>query len=530
MNGADRNLPQATEAGMLMNRSAAGIRQHDTHKTLTDQAESGNAQRIPLGLDAIIVPGARPAESLDHAVTLAKAANCQLLVLCSQRLDGAEAIEYLATRSFHRATVIDLPPGYSHALLKFTKLDSIKAELPSECAYFTTDLSMKRNLGLVLAKMLGWRRVFFLDDDIRDIAYPDLQTTVDMLGSFPAAGMWVSEYPDNSIVCHANRETGRPQDVFVSGAALAVDCTQDIGFFPDIYNEDWLFFFDNVARKQLANSGLTATQLTYYPFANPKRAAWQEFGDVLAEGLYSLLHLSGSAKDATPEYWNRFLEARWSFLDGILNRSRSAGQQVNAEMMAAVNAALECSRQINPELCARYVLSWRNDLADWKRRMATIPAMPSVEKALAELGLAATALASTWKVMPHWGEAAIPPVTPGAVGIPRSDTLEWMAGDAFLSGPGTVSAAARTTKPMPAVADESTAAPYEATASAYEVRRLQGWLRSTLRGLIEKVDLPSLRPATEHSPPSDAPATPALGEPAGPAPWGSRPATEFVHS
>ena len=83
---------------------------------------------------------------------------------------------------------------------------------------------MKRNVGLALAKMLGWRRIFFLDDDIRDIAYPDLQRTVDMLGSFSAAGMWVTDFPDNSIVCHANRMTGGSQDVFVSGAALAVDC------------------------------------------------------------------------------------------------------------------------------------------------------------------------------------------------------------------------------------------------------------------------------------------------------------------
>ena len=120
---------------------------------------------------------------------------------------------------------------------------------------------MKRNIGLVLAKMLGWRRIFFLDDDIRDITYPDLQRTVDMLGSFSAAGMWVTEFPDNSIVCHANRVTGGSQDVFVSGAALAVDCESDIGFFPDIYNEDWLFFFDAAskgrARKLIPESHAT---------------------------------------------------------------------------------------------------------------------------------------------------------------------------------------------------------------------------------------------------------------------------------
>ena len=50
--------------------------------------------------------------------------------------------------------------------------------------------------------------------------------------------MRVSNFPDNSAVCHAHRGTGGLQDVFVTGAALAVDCQENIGFFPDIYNED----------------------------------------------------------------------------------------------------------------------------------------------------------------------------------------------------------------------------------------------------------------------------------------------------
>ena len=156
--------------------------------------------------------------------------------------------EYLAARSFSEAIVIDLPPGYSHPLFDFHGLLDIRDQLPHACGFHATDLSMKRNLGLVLARMLGWRRIFFLDDDIRDIAYPDLQRTVNMLGRFSAAGMRVTEFPDNSIVCHANRMTGGSQDVFVSGAALAVDCGSEIGFFPDIYNEDWLFFFDAASK------------------------------------------------------------------------------------------------------------------------------------------------------------------------------------------------------------------------------------------------------------------------------------------
>ena len=409
-----------------MNRYDADIRQHDTHRELAGQSELGQSPPVgALGLDAIIVPGTRPAEYLDHAVTLARAAKCSLVILCSHYLDGREARKYLDARSFRGAIVIELPPEYSHPLFNFRRLLSIKDQLPPACSSHITDLSMKRNVGLVLAKMLAWRRIFFLDDDIRDIAYPDLQRTVDMLGSFSAAGMWVTEFPDNSIVCHANRVTGGSQDVFVSGAALAVDCESDIGFFPDIYNEDWLFFFDSASKGELGNSYLKATQLYYYPFANAERAAWQEFGDALAEGLYALLHLDLDVVQATSEYWGKFIEARRHFLEAALSRGDDAPLDMRDEITASLQSALKCLNEITPDLCAQYVEAWRRDLEHWKRRWAEIRVMPSVDAALAELGLATTPSDSTRRILHPQDIAALLPA-PGRVTIPKFDTLRTM--------------------------------------------------------------------------------------------------------
>ena len=534
-------MSPAIGRGILMSRFGSGIRQHGTHRALTGRAEPGNAR---LALDAIIVPGSRPAAYLDHAVTLARVADCWLLILCSQRLHRSEAEEFLAARSFHKAIVIDLPRGYSHELLEFPNLRSIRAELPLECGFFVTDLSMKRNLGLIIARMLRWRRVFFLDDDIRDVAHADLQATVDMLGSFSAAGMWVTDFPDNSIVCHANRTAAGPQDVFVSGAALAVDCDRDIGFFPDIYNEDWLFFFDHAADKRLANSSLRATQLTYYPFANPRRAAWQEFGDVLAEGLYALLHLGRNVEHATPEYWSYFLEARRNFLEGILSRSQNAHSDMRDEMVASVQAALKCLFQIKPELCARYVQSWRNDLNHWKWRMSSIPVTPSIEEALAELRLASAQPASSpRKVLPHWDEAkpaeAEPAVVAGAVTIPQYDTLRQISEHANvrLLTAAAPRAELGDTKPIPAVTDEDMATGATGGAndggtlsSPDEARGRHRKSRGSWREFIPGVGRSAHRASAEVSSPGDATGPGGSGEPAEPPPMSPRAAGELARS
>jgi hypothetical protein len=369
-----------------MSELAGSVRQLGTHLKLVNWTEQRELD-TGLRLDAIIVPASRPAQNLEHAIALAWAMHCALLILCSRRVTPDDVRKLLAQRSFNDAIVVGLPDDYRHELLEFPALASIKDDLPAACFYRVTDLSTKRNLGLILAQMLGWQHVFFLDDDIGDIDPADLYSTVSMLGSFSAAGMRVTEYPDNSVVCHAQRMTGGRQDVFITGATLAVDCRQNSGFFPDIYNEDWLFFYDAASAGQLASSRCEVTQLRYNPFADPRRAAWQEFGDVLAEGLYTLLELGSDLERAQREYWTYFLHARRRFFDAIDRHSDMAHPDIREQLVRSVAAARECSAEILPELFERYIQLWRQDLDDWRRRVTAIHQMPSLDAALQALDL-----------------------------------------------------------------------------------------------------------------------------------------------
>jgi hypothetical protein len=371
----------------MRNRSA-NVRQHDTHSELVGRLPRPTGADYGRELDAIIVPASRPVVNLDHAVTLARAADCFLVVLCSHEARPNEVEKFLAKRSFRKGIVIDLPSGYAHPLLEFATSET--GNLPAACGKYVTDLSSKRNIGLLLARMVGWERIFYLDDDIRDISDSALAVTVSMLGKFHSAGMQVLEFPDNSIVCHAHRETGEFQDVFVSGSALAVHGAKATGFFPNVYNEDWLFFYPDAALGKLGASGLPATQLVYDPFKEPARAAWQEFGDVLAEGLYGLLHQGKGTEHATSEYWAEFLRERRNFLLAIIDRADRAKPEMQDSIRTAVREALECSAAIKAGEYERYVQLWQEDLRDWKRRIVGLPSGLSVEKALNELNLPAS--------------------------------------------------------------------------------------------------------------------------------------------
>lgn len=381
-----RVLASARRAGYLIRPRSPHVLQHGTHQDLVAQV-SLPPKPVSL-LDAIVVPAGRPAVNLDHAVTLARTSGCQLVVLCSREAQADQVERLLAARSFAHGVVIDLPGDYTHPLLSFATSRSAGGPLPDACAAYESDLATKRNIGLLLARMLGWKRIFFLDDDIRDISGSDLHRTVSMLHEFHSVGMQVDNWADNSIVCHALRMLGGEQDIFVSGAALAVNCDTLLGYFPDIYNEDWFFFYNHVAMRKLATSGRNATQLRYDPFAQPQRAAWQEFGDVLAEGLYALLHEHSLAAHAERNYWALFLKARRDLLTKIINACHENSESsMPAGMLAAVKKALECSEQIRPEECARYVRLWLDDLGRWDRRLKGLPRVESMNAALKNLDL-----------------------------------------------------------------------------------------------------------------------------------------------
>jgi len=320
-------------------------------------------------------------------VTLARAVNCQLVVLCSLRAQAAQVNELLALRNFTQAVTVDLPEGYTLPKLDLITSKPSSLDLPYSCVNPNGDLSTKRNIGLLLARMVGWERIFFLDDDIRDLDASDLREVAAMLGPYGAVGMRAVDFPDNSVVCHGHRKTGGCQDVFISGSVLAVHCAEAFTFFPEIYNEDWFFFYHAAKARRLGRHGRDATQLCYDPFADPQRAAGQEFGDVMAEGLYGLLHNRISADRATSDYWRTFLDSRMRFLNGVLDRSENVEPYLRKRITSSTETAMAWSRQISPSMCEHYIALWKKDLHTWEQRLKDVPTGLSVKAALRELDL-----------------------------------------------------------------------------------------------------------------------------------------------
>jgi hypothetical protein len=172
-------------------------------------------------LDAIIVPASRPACFLQPAIEHAAYMGALLVVLCSQQTRVEQVARRVASTPGSRSLIVSIPHKWKHS--RFPTRTSAK-EFQDASADRDSDLSAKRNVGLLVARLHGWNKIVFVDDDITLSRSDNIARLAGQLEKHQVAGMCVPRFPDNSVVCHARRLAGLKQDVFVTGAVLGVHC------------------------------------------------------------------------------------------------------------------------------------------------------------------------------------------------------------------------------------------------------------------------------------------------------------------
>jgi hypothetical protein len=342
---------------------------HGSHRGLLHAASSERSAQAQV--DAIIVPTIREPRTTAHAIDLAKKLGCVLVALCSGRHTSADAVADLATAEGAEILAVDTDNLPADLLPRF----ATGTQVPDAGSRRHTDISLKRNLGLLIARLADWERVVFLDDDIEVPDPLDLRRAAALTDEYAGVGLNIRGYPDNSVVCHAYREAGGAQDVFVGGGALAVHSAAMSSFFPDIYNDDWFFLLGGDGLRPTAVTGV-AEQQVYDPFADDERARMEEFGDVLAEGLFWLLDEGRSLLDADVVYWRQYLAKRRRFIVETIDmvHATETDIELRARKLSSLRTALNRSQHIRPDWCETYVHLWRSDRNIWQRHLDRLEA------------------------------------------------------------------------------------------------------------------------------------------------------------
>ena len=347
---------------------------HGSHRPLIWAVDEST---LRVKVDAIIVPTARSVAQLKEAAAAALSLGCQLVTLHSGRWTSAfaaaaqldPAVDLIAI-DVSEAADLRLPELATSGLLAGTMFER------------RTDVSTKRNLALMLSHALRWKRVVFLDDDIRVPNPGDLSKAVSLLDSHSAVGLSIGGFPDNSMVCHAFRKAGGWQETFIGGGALAVGIKRNRSFFPNVYNEDWFLFLDAGKGLQSVASVGQVLQSPYDSY-RVERARGEEFGDVLAEGTFWLLDQGKPVSDGDLAHWRDFLAHRQQFIEqvqGMVEHTTSIDATERARIGEALRAALGRCACITPELCVAYMKALATDQDRWQRHIQQIRRQPQLSR------------------------------------------------------------------------------------------------------------------------------------------------------
>jgi len=393
----------------------------------------GNSPVQPeANFDLIIVPQCRPPEAIKRAAELAGAVGTTLLSLCSHEAEADKVADVLSDMRGGPLSwyTVDVPSGYAIPGFELTA----QRQIPDLCAKDPGwNLSDKRNIGMAIGRMIGARRIFFHDDDLR-VSPGALHQVGLMLHKRNIAGLKCAGFPDKSVLMHAKNEilafqandpelgmgSGRGAQRInagqISANSMGVDPSRVLDHFPIIYNEDWLFAYYSIQRGLAGIAQEVYKQDSYDPFVKD-RIRGEEFGDLVIDGLYNRLNdrlrgkPTGDLADA--RYWQETIEARRrqyealmraiparrnpEYLSYFMRDPRhliTMPEEQQAKLQTILAAGLEVNEALYGDQFADYMSAWGEDQVSWKQTIKQLPRDLAVDEALKRLDLGSYTLAA----------------------------------------------------------------------------------------------------------------------------------------
>ena len=105
----------------------------------------------------------------------------------------------------------------------------------------------------------------------------------------------------------------------------------------------------------------------YNPFENPQRAAFEEFGDLIAEGLFALFNDGCGQHRATEPYWDRFIDERREFIEDVGKQLAKDETHERVQARRSLREALMRLGTIGPKDCGEFLEAWREDRSRFAR-------------------------------------------------------------------------------------------------------------------------------------------------------------------
>lgn len=203
-------------------------------------------------------------------------------------------------------------------------------------------IPVKRTFVVQYSKSRALNSIIIVDDDIIPMApvngFFRSEVKADIVGGYP-----LSE-PDVSIVDRIESQlTSISPRVSMSGSFLYLKPTKVAGFFPYIYNEDWIFILTNYLQGRKIFGCGAIKQYSLNDWKSVRQVSFEQFGDVIAYGLrHNADFINASNPWLDTSTWNQTLEDYIHRLGGLYSIATGIHSALLAASIRFLQAFLRC--------------------------------------------------------------------------------------------------------------------------------------------------------------------------------------------
>jgi len=293
--------------------------------------------------------------------TLGRKNNIELLIKCL--LDYKKPVYVIGSqdtvsRSIYEKTNFTCISNELHYRF-LTSLES--SQNPSSIYKSDYDLPTKRNVALEIARKKGYKYVVLIDDDILPTNINFLKSSSLFERGATIVGYYSLEFPDKSTVSLIESAlTQRAPGVCLSGNCLAINMDKITGFFPYVYNEDWLFIMNNMTQGDIYGAGIVS-QCDHKPWLDFERIRFEQFGDVIAYTARNLKIAKGIYLPENREFWIEAIERNHLRLQNIKEHALSQGYFIDQ-----INEAITTAHQFSADQFTNFIKSLYGEINDRK--------------------------------------------------------------------------------------------------------------------------------------------------------------------
>jgi hypothetical protein len=206
------------------------------------------------------------------------------------------------------------------------------------------NLGYARNFALLAGKAAGFKRVLFMDDDIKVPAISVIDDLFALLAEYRFSGAHITGLVDDSILGHVATNSDIFNERMLSGGFMAFEPGRIEHYFLNNYNEDWIWLFLQTRDKSLIQTTEVMQALGDPLDDYTNKIMFQEFGEIALDGILDCYKQDDFKNLRTLSFWRRMLDERSVYLENLFQAAKH-----NRSYLAIIDYVRKRSGNSDPE-------------------------------------------------------------------------------------------------------------------------------------------------------------------------------------